>query len=317
MDSGWRDVNRNEQFVQTSNVVRSRASREGASAFVHSQHLHRLRLLHGGLARSFGEALSEMLHTPVDVSVVQIDQYDFRRFLGRIAMPACFFVLSADALHDRWMLDIDPAVLHPMIDRMLGGTIGDGPPPGQPLTEIEQSLAGRIVRMFLQECRQAWQNILELSLTVAQSDDNPRLLRILPDDEPTVVIDFAVSIGGRRGSILLGIPCRTIEKLCGRLPSAGSLSVHQPMLDASRTVEITLAETQIEAAALADLQVGDIIATETPADRPVKVTIDGDVRFFGKPGTYQGRKAVRLTEPVDPVGNRPADGAESGHLAGE
>ena len=89
------------------------------------------------------------------------------------------------------------------------------------------------------------------------------------------------------------------------------------MLDASRTVEITLAETQIEAAALADLQVGDIIATETPADRPVKVTIDGDVRFFGKPGTYQGRKAVRLTEPVDPVGNRPADGAESGHLAGE
>ena len=65
-------------------------------------------------------------------------------------------------------------------------------------------------------------------------------------------------------------------------------------------VEITLAETPVDAEALADLRVGDIIATETAADSPVIVSIDGAARFLGKPGTYQGRKAVRLTEAIEP-----------------
>ena len=47
------------------------------------------------------------------------------------------------------MLDIELAILFPMIDRLLGGA-GEDEPPSRALTEIELALAARIVRVFLQ-----------------------------------------------------------------------------------------------------------------------------------------------------------------------
>ena len=64
-------------------------------------------------------------------------------------------------------------------------------------------------------------------------------------------------------------------------------------------MSVTLAETQITAAELADLRVGDIIATETAADSPAMVSIEGVAKFRAKPGAYQGSRAVRLTEPIE------------------
>ena len=64
-------------------------------------------------------------------------------------------------------------------------------------------------------------------------------------------------------------------------------------------MEVTLAETQIAGDELADLRVGDIIATETAADSPAIVSIEGAARFRAKPGVYQGRKAVCITEPIE------------------
>jgi flagellar motor switch protein FliM len=49
---------------------------------------------------------------------------------------------------------------------------------------------------------------------------------------------------------------------------------------------------------LADLRVGDIIATETAVDSPATVSIDGAAAFLAKPGVYQGRRAVRFTAEV-------------------
>ena len=50
------------------------------------------------------------------------------------------------------MLDIEPPILHPMIDRLLGATAGGGAARAGRLTEIELCLAARIVRMFLEAC---------------------------------------------------------------------------------------------------------------------------------------------------------------------
>ena len=64
-------------------------------------------------------------------------------------------------------------------------------------------------------------------------------------------------------------------------------------------MRITLAETPIAAAELADLRVGDIIATETAAGSPAVVSIDDVAQFRAKAGVCQGRKAVRITEAVE------------------
>jgi len=262
------------------------------------QHLRRLRALNEGLARDFGAALSALLRTPVDVSLTGVDELTYGQFVCNLETPACFYLLKADSLDERPMLDIEPSILQPMIDRLLGGN-GAAEPPGRPLTEIELCLAARLVRLFLEQCGRVWKGVIDLKLDVLQVEENPRLLRVLPTDEMVVLMSFELALGELRGRMRFCLSCRAIERIGDRLlsetPASGNHSVSSSLAE----VRVTLAETQIAAAELADLRVGDIIATETDVNRPALVSLEGVAKFRGKPGVYQGRKAVRLTEAID------------------
>jgi flagellar motor switch protein FliM len=263
-----------------------------------TQQLRRLWALHERLARGFGATLAGLLRTAVDVSVNSVDQISYGQFVRDTATPACFYVLSADPWDDRLMLDVEASILHPMIDLLLGGAAEDGTQPNRPLTEIESCLAARIVRVFLQECRSAWQKLVELKLDVLQVESNPRLLRILPADEPVILVTFQVSLGQLRGAIRLCLPCRPIERIGERLQAEDPIPINRPGSGSLAAVNVALAETQIGANELADLRPGDIIVTETAADNPAIVSVDGIAKFRAKPGTFRGRKAVRLTEEL-------------------
>jgi flagellar motor switch protein FliM len=263
------------------------------------QQMRRLRTLHEELSRDFGTALSTLLRTPVDVTLAAVNQLTYGQFVYNLETPACFYVLNVEPLADRSMLDIEPSILHPMIDRLLGGSGDEESPPDRPLTEIELCLAARIVRLFLQECRRVWQNVLDLKLEVLQVESNPRLLRILPADEMVILINFELAIGRQRGAMRLCLTCRAIERIGDKLLPENPAPINRPVSGSSAELRVTLAETQITTGDLADLRVGDIIATETAADSPATVSIEGSAKFRGKPGVYHGRRAVRLTEEIE------------------
>jgi flagellar motor switch protein FliM len=277
-----------------------------STGFVSPQQLRWLQTLHEGIARDLGAALSALLRSPAEVQFSGIEQATYNQFICELESPACFHLLRATPLDDCAMLDIEPSIVHPLIDCLLGGSQEQDPPPSRPLTEIELCLAARIVRLFLDACRRAWQDVFDLKLDVLQVEDNPRLLRALPADEPVLLIGFELGLGNARGMLRLCLPCRAIERLGDRLSPDGVASAAQAVSDALANVQVTLAETQITAAQLADLRVCDIIATETDAGAPATVLIEGAPRFRAKPGVYQGRKAVCLTEALD----RPASTAD-------
>lgn len=262
------------------------------------RYIRRLRTLHENVARDFGAALSILLRTSVEAHLAGVDEIEYGSLTRNLETPACFFTLKAEPFNDRLMLDVDPKILHPMIDRLLGGLIEEQPTPKRPLTEIESCLASRIARLFLEECQSAWQQAIELNLEILQLESNPRPMRILPDDEGMVVIEFELSLGGLGGRMRFCLPSRTVENVGPLLPPDQGESFHELSDEASPFLEVTLAETQIDAEALADLRVGDIIATETPIGSPAMVLLDGDMQFRGTPGVFRGRRAVRLTDAV-------------------
>lgn len=266
------------------------------------QQLRRLRSMHASLARDFGTALSALLRSPVAVSLTGVEQLTYGQFVFNLETPACFHLLKADPLGERLMLDIEPSILYPMIDRLLGGGREEDPPPNRPLTDIELCLAARIVRLFLQECCHAWQDVVDLKLDVLQVENNPRLLRILPADEMVILSGFEVAIGELRGLARFCVPCRAIERIGDKLVLNDFARNDRYMSDSMADVRVTLAETQITAGELAELRVGDIIATETAVNSPALVSIDGECRFHAKPGAYQGRKAVCLADSIETAG---------------
>ena len=268
--------------------------------------LRSLQTLHEGLPHAFAAALSTLLRNPVEVRLAAIDQLPYGKFVHSLEDPSYFSVLNAEPLGDRAMLDIELAILYPLLDRLLGGH-ADDPPPRRPPSDLELPLAARIVRVFLKDLQDAWQNVLPLQFEVLQVGSHPRLLRVLPSDETVVLLNFALTVGDRQGAMRLCFPCRAIRQIAdksaarSRLPPSSAIESEE---SATQDVEnrvpgadviITLASTSIAAGDLDGLHVGDIILTETAADTPAEVSIDGEPRFRGKPAASEGRKAVVLS----------------------
>src|SRR5207248_7625997 len=178
-----------------------------------------LQSLHEGFGRNFGAQLSALLRCIVEVKLTSVDQVTYGEFVFSLENPTCFNLLRAEPLEGNLILDINPSILYPIIDRLLGGGKDSGPVSRRPLTEIELRLVGRLTSLFLQELKRAWENVLDLKLAVERVESNPQLVQIVPPNEVVVLISFELTLGEVRGMMNLCIPFNSIERIGNKLSS--------------------------------------------------------------------------------------------------
>lgn len=184
---------------------------------VGKEQMRALQTLHEGFGRNFAAGLSAMLRSMVEVKLTSVDQLTYSEFVFSLENPTCFNLLKAEPLEGNLILDINPSILYPIIDRLLGGGNEGSPLARRPLTEIELRLVSRITGLFLDELRHAWENVLELHPEVTRVESNPQLVQIVPPNEVVVLISFEVALGEVRGMINLCIPYNSIERISGKL----------------------------------------------------------------------------------------------------
>ncbi len=278
---------------------------------VGKEQMRALHTMHEGFGRNFGAALSALLRSIVEVKLTNVDQLTYSEFVFSLENPTCFNLLKAEPLEGNLILDINPSILYPIIDRLLGGGRETGSFARRPLTEIELRLVSRITGLFLQELRHAWENVLDLKLEVIQVESNPQLVQIVPPNEVVVLISFELSIGNLRGMINLCIPYNAIERISGKL-SANSWVTYGRRQASAESIEqishnlclslvelnVHLTQTRISAGELLGLRVGDIITTSKDVLSPLVVSVEGVPKFHAKPGAYKNHKAILITEPI-------------------
>ncbi len=280
---------------------------------VGKEQMRALQSLHEGFSRNYSAALSALLRTIVEVKLTSVDQLTYSEFIFSLENPTCFNVLRAEPLEGNLILDINPSILFPIINRLLGGGKDSNTPTRRPLTEIELRLVGRITTLFLAEMKHAWENVLSLTLGVDRVESNPQLVQLVPPNEVVVLISFEISLADTRGMINLCIPYNSIERIGSKLSSNGWATYGKAgategtrkqiasQLDGS-TVElvVSLAETTISTADLVGLRVGDIITTEKDQHSPLEVNVQGVAKFHASAGAFKGRKAVQIENSIAP-----------------
>jgi flagellar motor switch protein FliM len=279
---------------------------------VGKEQMRALQTLHEGFGRNFGAALSGLLRSIVEVKLTSVDQLTYSEFVFSLENPTCFNLLKAEPLEGNLILDINPSILYPIIDRLLGGGREGGPLARRPLTEIEMRLVSRITGLFLEELRHAWENVLELKLEVVQVESNPQLVQIVPPNEVVVLISFELTVGDVRGMMNLCVPYNSIERIGSKLSAnswvaygrrqATPESIRQisQTLSASLVeLEVELARTQIDAGDLIGLRVGDVITTQKDIRSPLTVCVQGVPKFYAHPGALKGHKAIRVEGMVE------------------
>jgi flagellar motor switch protein FliM len=274
---------------------------------VGKEQMRSLQTMHEGFGRNFGAALSALLRTMVEVKLTSVDQLTYSEFVFSLENPTCFNLINATPLEGQLILDVNLSLLFPIIDRLLGGGSDPSTVVRRPLTEIELRLVSRITDLFCKEMKHAWENVLDLNLSIDRVESNPQLVQIVPPNEVVVLISFELSIGDSRGMMNFCIPFNAIERISGRLSANSWVSYGKKMAtpenikrisgqlsDALVEVVVDLAETNISTSDLISLKVGDIIATEKDVERPLVVSIEGQAKFHAKAGAFKGRKAIQV-----------------------
>ena len=280
---------------------------------VGKEQMRALQTLHEGFSRNFAASLSGLIRSMVDVRLFSVDQLTYSEFVFGLENPTCFNVLRAAPLEGNVILDINPSVIFPILDRLLGGGKENSPQIRRPLTEIEMRLVNKMTQLFLSELHKAWENVVKLSLRVERVESNPHLVSIVPPNEVIVLISFELAIGETRGMINLCIPYNSIERIGGRLTAntwqaygkraATDISrsqLSQRLEQSKLELSVTLAESKVTMSELIGLKVGDIITTDHDTRRPLEVMLGDQCKFEAQAGAIKGRKAIQITQVIEP-----------------
>jgi len=282
---------------------------------VSKEQMRAFQALHEGFSREFGAAVSGILRSIVEVKLISVDQLTYGEFVFSLENPTCFNLLFSDKLQGHIILDLNPSIIYPIVDRLLGGGKGFSSSfPTRPLTEIELKLVSRITKAAITSLESSWQNISELNLRVSQIESNPQLVQIVPPNEVIVLISFEITMGDLRGIMNLCIPFNTIEPLIGKLASDtwSAYSKHAVSPEEQAQLEVgigsaeveavaILAETKISTSELLNLDVGDVILTERDIRNGMTLQVEGFPAFVVDAGKVKGHKAVQVREPLKQI----------------
>jgi flagellar motor switch protein FliM len=232
-----------------------------------------------------------------------VEQLTYSEFVFSLDNPTCFNLLRSRPVTGFLALDVQPSILYPIIDRLLGGGREKSPIVRRPLTEIELRLAARITTLFVEELVKAWRGVAGLELMIERIESNPQAAEAAAPNEVVAVVVMAVAINDARGMLSLCLPwpwlCQLIDRLAGG--SRATTGGHGEACDSAHVALVAqLAKTTVAPGDLRDLGVGDIITTEQHVDAQIAIRVNGVTRFRGSLGAQQGRKAVQIDDVVDP-----------------
>ena len=112
-----------------------------------------LQVLHEGFARNFQSALAGMLRTPVEVRVTGVHQLPLEEFMDSLPRPTALMVLSCEPFEGTFLLEMNPSIACPVIERLLGSDRYGAWQQDKPLSALEDRKSTRLNSSHIQKSR--------------------------------------------------------------------------------------------------------------------------------------------------------------------
>jgi flagellar motor switch protein FliM len=259
---------------------------------VSREQMRSLHFMHDRFARNFSSSLSAYLRTITEVNLVSVEQLSYQEFLLSVPDPTCFNAISIKPLEGALALEVNPTLVFPIIDKMLGG-------PGEPLkllrtmTDIEQSIFDGVLKLVLEDLREAWRGIVDLDFRIQARETSPQLIQIVAPNEVVLLVVFEVKMGPVSGMINLAIPSIILEPIATKFDQEMFTGYKKSSTyEEARLLMTSLKRCSMEAAAeihgtslrmeeVLQLKAGDLILLTKRFDAELDLCVDGIPRFAG------------------------------------
>ncbi len=273
------------------------------------EQLRSIHLMHDFLARNLASSLGAYLRAYVSVSLVSVEQISFGEFLQYLPTPTCISNIAMPQLDGNSVLELNPSLMMPMLDVLLGGAGQLEAEDGRELTEIEQSIAQGVLRIILQDLRTAWAPVMSIDFKVDAMETQPQLMQILSSNEAIVAIGFEITMGEARGMMNFGVPS-ILVKMVGqkfeqqwslrRRSSASSDHLRLKALAKKTSVDLSarISGTRMQVDQILRLDRGDVLALDNPVRRPVQIYVAGVPKFDAEVVSSHGVRGVEVLERI-------------------
>lgn len=271
--------------------------------------LRSLHYLHDHFARNFSSSLSTYLRTLVDVNLYSVEQLSYAEFILSLSDPTYFNAITMNPLEGKAALEINPKILFPIIDKILGGKGDDLGGGIRSITDIERTLIEGVVKIVLRDLEISWKQIEKLHMFIAATETSPQLIQIVAPNEIVVLITFELKIGEAKGFMNFCIPSIMLEPISKRFSQNWYNSRIKTSVNVLKKIKMNLLKTDIKletgiygnaiaARDIIGLKPGDVLKLESKVIDPITIALNGIKKFNVYQVKHGKKKTVQVVDLI-------------------
>ncbi len=264
-----------------------------------------IHLLHENFVRNLASSLSAYLRSYLTVNLVSVEQLSYGEFLEGLPSPTCLVSLSLRPYDGNALIELNPSLIFPIIEMILGGKGRTAANLRRELTEIEQNLLETLFRIILNDLKEAWKGVTAIDFKIEAVATEPQMLQILAPNEAVVAVAIEIRIGENSGTLNLAIPSINIKMIGQKFDQQWNLRKTEPTEAEQQRVLRLLqnSEAQLDAIIkgpvlrvkdLLAMEPGDLLQLDHRTDQLMDCEINGSSKFRGRVVNSNQKKAFLI-----------------------
>ena len=270
--------------------------------------LRAIHMLHDNFVRSLVSSLSAYLRSYLTVNLVSVEQLSYAEFLDGLPSPTCMVSLGLRPYDGNGIMELNPSLVFPIIEMLLGGSGKTNVPVQREVTEIEQKVLDGFFRLILHDLHEAWKTVTPVDFTIEAMYTEPQLLHLMAPNEAVVSIGIEIRLGEMVGMMNIAMPSIVIKMMRQKFDHQWSVRkslagepeqarMMRMLRGAALELELKLEGPTLKVLDLLSLREGHLLTFDYPVEKPLEVTVNGAGRYTAQV-VSTGRKRACLIESV-------------------
>jgi flagellar motor switch protein FliM len=303
-------------LVYASREAQAESSAQSVTAFdfrrpdrISKSQLRAIHLLHENFVRSLVSDLSAYLRTYIVMNLVSVEQISYAEFLEGLPPSTFMACLGLKPYEDSAVLEINPSLVFPILEMLLGGSGKSEISIQREITDIEQNLMDGLLRIILRNLSGAWKSVTTIDFSIQSLDTEPQFLQAMAPSEAVVAVGLEMRIGESTGLMNFAMPSLMIKMMRQKFDQQWSVRKAASMKEEQQRMLRLLQPAYIQIDGrlvgptmrleeLLNLKLGQVMVFDYPTDKPVQCTLNGQPQFLGHVVRMGRKRALRLVSPA-------------------
>jgi len=264
-----------------------------------------IHLLHENFVRNLASSLSAYLRSYLTVNLISVEQLSYGEFLEGLPSPTCLVSLSLRPYDGNALIELNPSLIFPIIEIILGGKGRAAGNLKREITEIEQHLLETLFRIILNDLKEAWKGVTLIDFKIEAVATEPQMLQILAPNEAVVAVGIEIRIGDSSGTLNLAIPSINIKMIGQKFDQQWSLRKTDPteaeqqrvlnlIRNSQASLDARLNGPKLLVRDLLQIEEGDLLRFDHRVDQLVDCEVNGKSKYRGRVVNFNQKKAFLI-----------------------